>query len=298
MTSTDIAASPVGGIMTAGDSMSPAKLVEHAKRLEGLGYPSMWITDVFGREIYVTAAHLLANTDTIKVASGIAHIYGRDPIASEQAGRTLSELSGGRFIQGLGVSHPIAAEMRGAPWENPVTKMREYVQAMRGETPIHTPADAPPAPIHIAAHGPKMMGVAAEVADGANTYMQPPEHSRQSRATLGPDKALNVVLPCCLTTDAEVGRSAGRRTLSIYLALPAYQRQWAKNGFTEADWSDGGSDRLVDTSIAWGDVDTILGCMQAHIDAGATSISLGALPPDPRDPSSAWDLIETVAPGR
>ena len=288
--------SPISGIMTAGDSMSPSALVDHVRRLEELGYPSMWLTDVFGREIYVTAAHLLANTSTIKVATGIAHIYGRDPIASEQAGRTLSELSGGRFIQGLGVSHPIAAEMRGVPWEDPATKMREYVLAMRGETPIHTPAAAPPVPIYIAAHGPKMMSVAAEVADGANTYMQPPSHSRASRATLGPDKELTVVLPTCLTADPHIGRAAGRRALSIYLPLPAYQRQWAKHGFDETDWADGGSDRLVDAHINWGDLDTVVGRMNEHREAGASGIALAALPPDPRDPTSAWDLIEAVAP--
>ena len=101
----------VGGVMVAGDALSPRALVDHVRRLEALGYDSAWITDVFGREIYVTAGHLLAHTDRIKVASGIAHIYGRDPIASRQAGLTLSELSGGRFIQGLGVSHPIAARI-------------------------------------------------------------------------------------------------------------------------------------------------------------------------------------------
>jgi len=290
-------ASPVTAIMVAGDSMSPAALVAHVQRLESLGYPSAWITDVFGREIYVTAAHLLAHTTTIKVASGIAHIYGRDAIASEQAGRTLSELSDGRFIQGLGVSHPVAAQMRGLEWENPVTKMRDYVLAMRGEVPLHTPANAPHVPIYIAAHGPKKMGLAAEVADGANTYMQPPQHTQASRATLGPDKDLTVVLPTCLTEDPDVGRAAGRRALSIYFPLPAYQRQWAKNGFSEADWSDRGSDQLVDTYINWGSLDTIFGRMNEHIDAGATGIALGALPTDPRDADTAWDLVEAVAPG-
>ncbi|MGI9622837.1 MAG: LLM class flavin-dependent oxidoreductase [Acidimicrobiales bacterium] len=284
--------------MVAGDAMTPEALVAHACRLESMEYPSIWLTDIFGREIYVTAAHLLASTSTIKVASGIAHIYGRDPIASEQAGRTLSDLSGGRFIQGLGVSHPIAAEMRGVRWENPVAKMRDYVLAMRGESPIHTPGPNLAPPIFIAAHGPKMMAVAAEVADGANTYMQPPAHTEESRDLLGPEKELHVVLPSCLTTDAEVGRSAGRRALSIYLPLPAYQRQWAKRGFTSADWSDGGSDRLIDTYINWGDLDGVVGRMQDHLSAGATGITLGALPPDPADSSSAWELIEAVAPGR
>lgn len=295
--SSEASPSTITGVMVAGDSMSPARLVEHVQRLERLGYGSAWLTDIFGREIYVTAAHLLAHTSTITITTGIAHIYGRDAIATEQAGRTLSELSDGRFVQGLGVSHPMAAEMRGVPWENPITKMRAYVKAMRGDTPIHTPRNAPPVPIWIAAHGPKMMALAAEVADGANTYMQPPEHTQRSRATLGPDKALTVVLPTCLTTDPEVGRAAGRRALSIYLPLPAYQRRWREFGFDETDWSDGGSDRLVDTFINWGDEPTIASRFQAHVDAGATGIALAALPPDPKDPASSLELLERFAPG-
>ena len=103
----------VTGLIVAADMMSPADLVDYVQRLEALGYESVWIPDMFGREIYVTAGHLLAHTSTIKVGSGIAHVYGRDAIASAQAARTLSELSGGRFIHGLGISHPPAAELRG-----------------------------------------------------------------------------------------------------------------------------------------------------------------------------------------
>ena len=145
----------VYGVMTAADSMKPAELVAHARRHESLGFSSMWVTDVFGREVYVMAGHLLAHTWTIKVATGIAHIYGRDAISTVQAARTLSEFSGGRFLQGLGVSHPVAAQMRGVAWENPIDKTRAYLTAMRGELPIHTPADAPPVPVYLAAHGPR-----------------------------------------------------------------------------------------------------------------------------------------------
>jgi len=290
--------SPVSGVMTAADFMSPDELLAHARRLEALGYDSMWITDMFGREIYVTAGWILAHTETIRVGTGIAHIYGRDHIASVQAARTLSELSGGRFIQGLGVSHPIASEMRGVPWENPVTKTRAYLTAMRGETPIRTRPDVPPVPLYVAAHGPKMLGVAAELADGADTYMQTPESCREARSILGPDKALNVLVLSCLTNDADAARSAGRRALSMYLPLPAYQRVWARSGFTEADWSNGGSDRLVDTYVVWGDLDAIRTRLQAFLDAGATEIVLAALSPDPHDPGAAWNLIEALAPAR
>lgn len=288
---------PVTGIMVGGDAMTATDLVAHVQRLESLGYPEVWITDIFGREIYVTAAHLLAKTTDLTVASGIAHIYGRDAIATEQAGRTLSDLSGGRFIQGLGVSHPVAASMRGLEWENPIEKMRNYVLTMRGDTPLHTPnrETTPPVPITIAAHGPKMMALAAEVADGANTYMQPPEHTATARETLGPDKSLSVVVPTCLTTDPDIGRAAGRRALSIYLPLPAYQRQWAAFGFSEDDWAASGSDRLVDTFINWGSIDDVVKRMCEHVSAGATGVSVGALPTDPKNPDSSWPLINELA---
>lgn len=289
--------SPVRGVMTAADFMSPTELLGYAERLESLGYPELWLTDMFGREIYVMAGFILANTSRIKVATGIAHMYGRDAIASEQAARTLSELSGGRFIQGLGVSHPIAATMRGVPWEDPIEKTRAYLTAMRGDVPIQPRVSVPDVPIYLAAHGPKMMALAAELADGANTYMQPPERTAEARAILGSEKALNVVLPCCLTTDPALGRAAGRRALSIYLPLAAYQRRWRANGFTDEDWSDGGSDRLVDSCFTWGDVDTILNRMHSYIDAGASAIAIGANPARRGVRGPAWDLLEALAPG-
>ena len=122
---------PIGGVIVPADAFGATELVEYVRRLESLGYDSVWIPDMFGREIYVTCAHLLANTTTINVASGIAHVYGRDAIASAQAARTLSELSGGRFIHGVGISHPPAAELRGLSWEPPIAKMRTYLIEMR-----------------------------------------------------------------------------------------------------------------------------------------------------------------------
>ncbi len=280
------------GMMVPADLMEPAELVERVRRIESLGYRSVWIPDMFGREIYVTAGHLLANTSTITIGSGIAHIYGRDAINSAQAGRTLAELSGGRFVQGLGVSHPIAAEARGLTWESPVATMRAHLEGMRAGGPLQLRTGLPP--VFIAAHGPKLMALAAELADGASTYMQPPEHTAASRSVLGPDKGLSVVLPCCLHTDPALARAAGREILSIYLPLPAYQRQWAANGFDETDWSDGGSDRLIDTYVAWGDADAIRSRVREHLDAGASAVQLS---PRAAAGGSMDEVLEALAPG-
>jgi probable F420-dependent oxidoreductase len=289
----------VSGVIVAADTMELGALVEYVQRLEAIGYESVWIPDMFGREIYVTAGHLLANTTSIMVASGIAHVYGRDAVASAQAARTLSELSGGRFIHGLGISHPPAAELRGLTWEPPIEKMRTYLSDLRTAMTgglLHTPADPPPTPIYVAAHGPKMMQVAADLADGANTYMQPPEHTATSRVTLGPDKELSVVLPCVLTTDADAARAAGRRALYIYLPLPAYHRQWAAFGFNEADWTGRASDRLVDAYVAWGDADAIRARAAEHVDAGATQVLLSANNPNKESVGLPWELLEAMSP--
>lgn len=293
---TESASSLVSGVILAADMMSRDELLATVLRLEELGYDCAWVTDMYGREIYATAAWLLAKTTRIRIASGIAHIYGRDAIASAQAGRTLSELSDGRFVQGVGVSHPIAATMRGLEWENPIGKASSYLAAMRGETPLNIRATSESVPLYLAAHGPKMLGVAAKYADGANIYMQLPEYMSFARSVLGPDKVLNVVLPCCLTTDREVGLSAGRAALSIYLPLPAYQRQWAKQGFDESDWSGKGSDRLVEAYVPWGDAAKIADRMTEYLEAGASRIVVSSMPTDRRNPDSRWELLEAFAP--
>ncbi len=284
-------------VMTPSDFLSPSELLARARYIESLGYESTWITDMFGREIYITAGFILANTERLKVASGVAHVYGRDAIASAQAGLTLSELSGGRFIQGVGVSHPVAAQMRGLEWEDPASKARDYIRTMRTQTTVNVRGAVHPVPIFLAAHGPKMLAVAAEVADGANTYMQTVERVAEARSILGPDRQLNLLVPMCLTTDPGAGREAGRRALSMYLPLPAYQRVWRRSGFDESDWTDGGSDRLVDAHFPWGSLDSIVTRLEEYRSAGADDIVI-ATSPAPGNPGAANELLEALAPGR
>ena len=90
------------------------------------------------------------------------------------------------------------AEMHGLPWVAPYTKMRDYLDAMDA-TVVASPPPEQPAPIWIAANGPRLLALAGERLDGANTYLLPPAHTARARELLGPHKRLNVVLPCCLT---------------------------------------------------------------------------------------------------
>ena len=250
-----------------------------------------WVTEFTGRDPYTTAAHLLARTESITVATGIANIYAHDAIVAAQNRQTLAELSGGRFVLGLGVSHPPMAEMHGLPWIPPYRKMRDYLDAMDA-TRVDSPVPAEPAPIWIAANGPKLLGLVGERLDGANTYLLPPAHTRMARSLIGPDKRLNVVLPCCLCEDADTARAIARRALSIYMPLPAYQKEWLRFGFEPSDWADGGSDRLIDMIVAWGDEAAIRARIRQYEDAGASHIAVSAYNPAGR--GIPWQLLEML----
>lgn len=275
------------------DSLDATALEAFALRLEELGYESLWIPEFFGREPFSTVSFVLARTTRLKVATGIANVYARDALVTAQARQTLAELSGGRFILGLGVSHPPMAEAHGLPWQAPLKKMTEYLDTL-DKTEVQSPPPAKPAPIWIAAHGPLLLGLAARRAAGANTYLMPPAHTAEARRILGPDKRLNVVVPTCLTTDTERARTIGRKALSIYLPLPAYRTQWKEWGFLDSDFENAGSDRLIDALVARGSEDQIRERMLEHREAGASHIAVSPL--NAEGPGAPWPLLEALAP--
>lgn len=277
------------------DGLEARELAIFAQRLETLGYEALWVPEFFGREPFSTVSFVLANTERLHVATGIANVYARDAIVAAQARQTLAELSGGRFVLGLGVSHPPMAEAHGVEWLPPVRKMRAYLETIEA-TRVQSPPPAAPAPVWIAAHGPLLLKLAAERAQGANTYLMPPAHTRKARERVGPDLRLNVVLPTCLCADADLARRIGRKAIAIYLPLPAYRKQWAQWGFSESDFENGGSDRLVDSAVAWGSETTIRTRMAEHLEAGASQIAVSPLNPEGRGPSPHWKLLEALAP--
>jgi len=281
------------GVIFFTDGLAAPELASFALRLESLGYDALWVPELFGREPYVTASFVLARTERLKVATGIANVYSHVAIVAAQCRQTLAELFGGRFVLGLGVSHPPMAKAHGLQWVPPVRKMSDYLDAIEGAK-LQAPEPEHPAPIWISAHGPGLLKLASQRADGANTYLMPPSHTARAREILGPDKRLNVVVPSCLCEDAATARSTGRKALQIYLPLPAYRRQWLQWGFGDDDFENGGSDRLIDSLLAWGSEQTIRARMQEHLDAGADQIEVSPLNPEGRGPH--WKLLEALAP--
>ena len=282
------------GIVYMTDRMGAAELSAFALRIEGLGYDALWLPELLGREPIATAGWLLARTERLRVVTGIANVYARDALAAAQARRTLAELSGGRFVLGLGVSHPPMAEARGQKWVMPVPKLRAYLDGIRAAQ-LRSPEPPTPAPIWIAAHGPGLLRLAREKADGANTYLMPPQHTREAREILGPEKTLTVVLSCCLCSDVDRARQIVRRGLRVYMSLPAYQQRWRDYGFADTDFADGGSDRLIDMLTASGTETQIRDRINTYREAGATQVEIIPLNPE-GGAEPAWKLLEALAP--
>src|SRR6202030_1958203 len=120
------------GVWAAMDVLSAAEGAAFAQRVEGWGYAALWIPESRGRNALVHSSWLLANTQRLIVATGIANIYARDPMAMANGQRGLNEQSDGRFLLGVGVSHrPMVQEVRGHTYDKPVATMRAYLAAMR-----------------------------------------------------------------------------------------------------------------------------------------------------------------------
>jgi probable F420-dependent oxidoreductase len=231
-----------------------------------------------GREIFSACAWLLANTRALVVASGIANIYARDPLSSAAAQKGLDEQSGGRFLLGLGVSHLPIVEARKHAYGKPLATMRAYLQGMAEAD--YRSASPPAAPKTVlAALGPKMLELSAELADGAHPYNVPPEHTRSARSILGAGKLLCVEQAAILETNAAEARAIARRFLAFYFSLPNYVDNWRRLGFSDTDFAGGGSDRLIDAVIAWGDEKAIRARLEEHWQAGADHVCVQAVGP-------------------
>lgn len=284
------------GVWTFLDGLDAGESLDCARRIEAWGYSALWMPEAVGRDPFALIGYLAAGTDRLVLATGIANIYARDAMTMRAVRETLSELSGGRFVLGLGVSHaPMVSGLRGHEYGKPVTTMRAYLEAM--EKALYTaPAASPPAPVVLAALRPKMLALAGESAQGAHPYNVTPEHTARARELLGDGAWLCPEQKVMLETDASRAREAARKNLGMYLGLPNYMNAWRWLGFEESDFANGGSDRLVDAVVAWGDEAAIAARIEAHHDAGADHVCIQPLRPDGQ-PGPDLRVLEAFAPG-
>ena len=264
------------------DILPASRMQETAAELEELGYGALWFGEATGREALTKAGLLLAGTKRIVVATGIANIYGRDPVTMSAAQKTLAEAYPNRFLLGLGVSHiPLVEKLRGHQYDKPVPRMRAYLDAM-DQAPYHAVPPASRPPRVLAALGPMMLKLSAERAEGAHPYNTTPQHTAQARELLGPGPLLCPEQAVVLEKDPAKARAIARKFLAIYLGLPNYTNNWLRLGFQESDFSNGGSEKLIDAVIAWGDLRTVVNRIREHHSAGADHVCIQVLTADPK----------------
>ena len=260
---------PLGklGVWYPIDRLDASGILRLLRTVKDLGYSTFWYPEALGYESFSIASFMLANTSRLMIGSSIANIYARDPFTARRGLRTLSSLYDDRFILGLGVSHAPMVQRRGHVYDKPVPTMRRYLDAL-----YENPSNTADWPLMIAALGPLMLKLAAERTAGALPYNVTPEHTREARAALGPDKLLVVEQKVCRETDPIAARGHARRELRHYMAMTNYRNNWLRIGFSEPDLADGGSDKFIDAMVLWGDAAAIARGLRAHLQAGANQV--------------------------
>ena len=283
------------GLWTFFLDLQPADRVRDlVPEIEAMGWGCVWVPEAVNRDAMVNSALLLSASTTLNIGTGIASIWGRDPMTTAASLKSLSEAWPGRFVLGLGVSHqPMVDHIRGQDYTKPFTKMRDYLAAM--DAALYMSPAPETTHVVLAALGPKMLELSATAADGAHPYFVPVEHTVVAREHLGPDALLAPEQAVVLSTDADEARRVARGHMATYLNLPNYTNNLRRFGWGDEDLADGGSDRLVDAIVAWGDEQAVLDRVAAHHQRGADHVALQVLPLDGASlPMDDWRRLATA----
>jgi alkanesulfonate monooxygenase SsuD/methylene tetrahydromethanopterin reductase-like flavin-dependent oxidoreductase (luciferase family) len=305
----------IGCFISTGRSLPDA--VERVKLAESLGYESVYVTHIAGRESLTVLTVYAQATSTIRVGTGVVPIYTRTPATMAQTAATIDELSGGRLMLGLGVSHrPVVEGWHGQTIDRPVAEMREYAtivrSILRGEPP--PPGEKwqtgfqllglekrPQLPIYIAALSPAMLRLAGEIADGVVLWLCNPRYIAEvvvPEVTAGREKAgksldgfdIVAAVPGAATEQREAAYEAMRKDLIPYFGLPFYRAMIERTGFgadiAAYDGAGGDlaamqaaiSDGFLDELTAVGGDQEVRAGLERYRAAGALSPCIGPIP--------------------
>ncbi|HVT65465.1 MAG TPA: LLM class F420-dependent oxidoreductase [Mycobacteriales bacterium] len=259
---------------------------EMAVELEELGYSALWIPDV-GGDLFSSVEVLMDATRNVTIATGILNLWMRSADETAQQHARLTAAHGDRFLVGIGVSHQQLIDRKEpGTYTKPLSAMRGYLDRLDAAvTPLPRERRV------LAALGPKMLELARARAAGAHPYNVTPAHTAIAREALGPDALVATEQAVALTGDATAARAAGRQHASIYLGLPNYTNNLRRLGFGDEDFADGGSDRLIDALVVWGDEAAIAARVQEHRDAGADHVCIQVVNTDDGAPQQQWRAL-------
>ena len=249
---------------------------QQAKEIESLGYGAVWVGGSPPAELDWVEP-ILANTTTLKVATGIVNIWTAAPAPVAESFHRIEAAYPGRFLLGIGVGHPEAT----SEYQKPIDALRNYLDKL-------DEYGVPQNRRVIAALGPQVLKLSGARSAGAHPYLTTPEHTAEARRLIGPEAFLAPEHKAILTTDADAAREVGRKALDIYLNLQNYLNNWKRLGFSDDDVAKPGSDRLVDSVVAYGTPEAIAARLTEHLDAGADHVPVQVL-------TSSDKLVEALA---
>ncbi|HEX2196128.1 MAG TPA: LLM class F420-dependent oxidoreductase, partial [Actinomycetota bacterium] len=262
------------GLTIGLEGASLREAVDLGRHAEELDYTDLWTAEVGGMDALTPLAALATTTTTVRLGTGIVPVFTRPPALLAMSAAALHDLSGGRFVLGIGTSSNVIVERwMGGSFTRPLTRLREYVEAIRaaltgdkvdfhglttrveGFRLQHTGAEVP---IHVAALGPAACALAGEVADGIVFFLKTPDGVRTAlkwaNEARGDREPLECVirLPFLVDEEPEVLSVASRRLLLSYAPVEVYARSLAAQGFgaeiaaIREAWSAGDRRRAVE----------------------------------------------------
>jgi probable F420-dependent oxidoreductase len=258
MTASDTVTSNFGRFGLFGLGATP----EQAQAIERLGFGTIWVGGSPPAELSFVEP-LLESTTTLKVATGIVNVWTAAAKPVAESFHRINTAYPGRFVLGVGVGHPEAQAQYRKPYDALVSYLDELDEY-----------GVPASQRVLAALGPRVLKLSAERTAGAHPANATPEHAAQARAIIGPNALLAPVHNVVLNPDAEQARAIGRAALDPYFNLTNYVSNWKRLGFTDADVTRPGSDRLIDAVVAHGTPEDIAKRLSEYLSAGANHVAI------------------------
>ncbi|MBM5810570.1 MAG: TIGR03564 family F420-dependent LLM class oxidoreductase [Gammaproteobacteria bacterium] len=296
------------GIMIGTDSTRPTldDLITRARAAEAAGLDDLWMANIFSFDAITTLALLARETSRIGLGTAVTPTFPRHPVAMAQQALTAAAASNGRFTLGIGLSHKLVIEdMFGLSYARPAAHMREYLSVLkpllRGATvafngelyrvhgvTLDVPGAGVPA-VLIAALGPVMLRLAAELCDGTSTWMVGPRTMeshilRSLRAAGQPTPRVVGGFPVLLTNRPDEVRAELGQLLTIYGQLPSYRAMLDREGLA----------RPEDVAIL-GDEPLLRGAIRRLAEIGVTDFNAAIMGSDPAASARTLQFLGDVA---
>jgi 5,10-methylenetetrahydromethanopterin reductase len=245
----------ISAMISLGARESPVdRYVERLRQVRDEGFTRVWTSQLpQDPDLLTTLAVALREVEGVEVGTGVLPIQVQHPMALAQRALTVTLISGGRLLLGLGLSHQMVVEnVWGMSWERPVRRMREFLDGLlplldgdaadatgeftstRGRLAV---PGAPAPPVYLAALGPQMLRLAGRRTAGTMTWMTGPrtlaEHTGPALREAADGRPVEVVaaLPVCVTDDPAAARARAAEDLAIYGKLPSYRAMLDREGW-------------------------------------------------------------------